>query len=426
MIRATIRRLRRLYERLWRADSLGFLHAETTFLRDADAKRAVELAAVRDELATLRDAGALRDLEMEALRAAVTLFLQDADAKRAVELAAVRDDLAALRDAEALRDLELAAVSAAVTTLLQDADAKRAVELAAVRDDLVALVALREVVARRDSELADVRHSVTALRDRQTELAHRLALVQTSGATREELDLLKSSLEVSPGLRDEFQEWKARHPVPARPFVSVCVATYNRAGLLLERCLPSILEQTYDHFEVIIVGDGCTDETPARVAGIRDPRVQFVNLPARGRYPDDAMRRWMVAGTPAFNHALDLARGDYVTHLDDDDEYHRDRLEKLVAFAAEHACDLVWHPFWWQPRGQWEINEGHEFAFSQVTTSSVFYRTWFTKIQWSPDAHWLAEPGDWNRFRRFKYVGPVMMRYPEPLLKHHREQAQAS
>jgi sugar O-acyltransferase (sialic acid O-acetyltransferase NeuD family) len=275
-------------------------------------------------------------------------------------------------------------------------------------------------------ELDVLRAAVTELHRRQTELSDALTLIHAASATREEVDLLKSSLEVAPSLRDEFLDWKARHPVPARPLVSVCVATFGRAGLLLERCLPSILEQTYEHLEVIVVGDGCTDDTGKRLARVGDPRVTFVNLPARGRYPDDAVRRWMVAGTPAMNHALDLARGDFVTHLGDDDEHQRDRLEKLVAFATAHGCDLVWHPFWWQTREGWEVNEAREFAFAQVTTSSVLYRSWFTRVQWNIDAHRLGEPGDWNRFRRIKYLGPAMMRYPEPLLRHHRERTRTS
>ena len=45
----------------------------------------------------------------------------------------------------------------------------------------------------------------------------------------EQLDLLKSSLDVPQELVEEFFEWKARNPVPERPLVSVAVATYNRA-----------------------------------------------------------------------------------------------------------------------------------------------------------------------------------------------------
>jgi hypothetical protein len=242
----------------------------------------------------------------------------------------------------------------------------------------------------------------------------------------EQVDLLKSSLEVPQALVEDFFEWKARTPIPSKPLVTVAVATYNRARLLTERCIPSVLGQTYDNLELIVVGDGCTDETEEVIAEIRDPRLTFVNLPERGSYPTDPMRRWMVAGTSSLNKAMSMARGDFVTHLDDDDEYMPDRLEKLVEFAIDNRCDFVWHPCWTEDKeGHWKLIEAPRFAYTHVTTSSVFYRWWFTKIEWNVDAHLLLEPGDWNRFRRIKYIGPVTMRYPEPLLKHYRQMNQS-
>ena len=70
-----------------------------------------------------------------------------------------------------------------------------------------------------------------------------------------------------------------------------------------------------------MVGDCCTDDTAERISHIRDDRLRFVNLSERGRYPEEPYLRWMVAGTVPFNHALSLTRGQFVTHLDDDDEY---------------------------------------------------------------------------------------------------------
>jgi hypothetical protein len=242
----------------------------------------------------------------------------------------------------------------------------------------------------------------------------------------EQVDLLKSSLEVPQDLVEAFFEWKARTPIPSDPLVTVAVATYNRARLLTERCIPSVLGQTYDNLELIVVGDGCTDETEEAIAEIRDPRLTFVNLPQRGSYPAEPMRRWMVAGTQALNKAMSMARGDFVTHLDDDDEYMPDRLEKLVEFAIENECDFVWHPFWLEDsEGNWTLIEAPRFVRTQISTSSVFYRSWFTRLEWDINAHLLMEPGDWNRFRRVKYVGPATMRYPEPLLKHYRERRQS-
>ena len=242
---------------------------------------------------------------------------------------------------------------------------------------------------------------------------------------REEADLYMSRLDVPRELCDELRIWREQTPIPQEPMVSVCVATYNRARLLTERSIPSVLSQTYRNFELIVVGDNCSDETEKLVAKINDPRLKFVNLPERGRYPTDPLRRWMVAGTQAINHAMSLAQGDYVTHLDDDDEYLPERLEKLVTFAVTNKYDLVWHPFWMEnPNNEWYLLEAPAFTFSQVTTGSVFYRSWFTKIQWDIQAHRLMEPGDWNRYRRIKYLGPIAQRYPEPLLRHYRQGTQ--
>lgn len=245
-------------------------------------------------------------------------------------------------------------------------------------------------------------------------------------ALRAELDALKSQLDVPKDLVREFESWRAAAEIPAHPLVSVCIATYNRAELLTERSIPSILAQTYPHLELIVVGDGCTDDTPERVARIKDSRLRFVNLEERGDYPADPVRRWMVAGTKAMNHALSLCQGDYITHLDDDDEHLPTRLEELVRFAIQERCDFVWHPFWFEvKRNRWALNRAQEFAFQQVTTSSVLYRSWFSRVTWNIRAHELNEPGDWNRFRRIRYIGPSTRRYPAPLLRHYRERSQS-
>jgi glycosyltransferase involved in cell wall biosynthesis len=242
---------------------------------------------------------------------------------------------------------------------------------------------------------------------------------------RNQLDFFKSSLEVTPELIADWERWRVNNPVPKQPLVSVCVATYNRAELLIARSIPSVLAQSYRNLELIVVGDGCTDGTEAALSAIRDGRLRYENLSKRGTYPRDPIRRWMVAGTPAMNRALELAEGDFVTHLDDDDEYLPHRLEMLVEFALTRDCDFVWHPFWYQTsRERWKLNNARSFDIGSVTTSSVFYRSWFANIAWDIEAHRLMEPGDWNRLRRIRYINPVSMRCPEPLLRHYREQNQ--
>lgn len=210
-----------------------------------------------------------------------------------------------------------------------------------------------------------------------------------------------------------------------QPLVSVCICTYNRGTLLVERSLRSIMAQTYKNIEIIVVGDGCSDNTALLMAGIDDPRVVFVNLPERGVYPENPVHRWMVAGTTAVNHALTLCNGQFITHLDDDDEHPPDRIAKLLALAQQRRADVIWHPFEWEDaEGRWNVNDADAFAFQRISTSSVFYHHWFARIGWDVRAWIRNEPGDWNRFRKFRFLGVRAIRHPDLMLRHYRERNQ--
>lgn len=279
--------------------------------------------------------------------------------------------------------------------------------------------ALQNYKALLQNQGANLRLQGNTLQDHKAALENqRRALQNQRHSILDQVDLVKSGMEVTSAMVEEFFEWKERNPVPKRPLVTVAVATYNRAELLTERCIPSVLNQTYDNLELIVVGDECTDDTEERVAGIKDPRLKFLNLPERSTYPIDPDRRWMVAGTLPTNTALSMAGGDFISHLDDDDEYLPERLETLVACASENNCDFVWHPFWQKKSASsWERIEAPEFVRGQVTNASAIYRSWFTRIESSAEAYLLMEPGDWNRFRKIKYIRPPWLRCPEPLLK---------
>jgi hypothetical protein len=218
-------------------------------------------------------------------------------------------------------------------------------------------------------------------------------LEQEVARLRFELDTVRSRRDLPPDLPDRFLGAKQSHeygrPYDAvRPLVTVGVGTYNRRDLLVQRCLRSLLAQTYDNLEIIVVGDGCTDGTGDAVADLRDPRIRFENLPSRGPYPDDPELRWMVAGTMPMNRALSLATGDFVTHLDDDDEHSSDRVEKLLHFMRETRADLVYHPFQWERQpGRWQVNPAREFRWTQVTTSSIFYHRWLACVPWDASAY---------------------------------------
>lgn len=126
------------------------------------------------------------------------------------------------------------------------------------------------------------------------------------------------------------------------PLVTVCVPTYNRGPLLIERAVASVLSQTYTNIELMIVGDHCTDNTAELLAEIKDPRLCFYNLPSRSRnYLQTVENHWFVGGATPANKAMELARGQWIARLDDDDSWSPDHIEKLLRFAQQGQYEFV-------------------------------------------------------------------------------------
>lgn len=101
--------------------------------------------------------------------------------------------------------------------------------------------------------------------------------------------------------------------------VSVLIPTYNRA-VLLEGALCSVLNQTFEDFEVHILDDGSTDATQAVVIGLNDARLHHHMLTHSGRL--SRLR----------NLSVELANGEYVAFLDSDDHWSSNKLERQIAY----------------------------------------------------------------------------------------------
>ncbi len=209
------------------------------------------------------------------------------------------------------------------------------------------------------------------------------------------------------------------------PLVSICVSTMNRSDILIERCLNSLVNQSYRNIQIIVVGDHCTDDTGSRIARLRDDRISFHNLSSRGPYPPPGHDRWMVAGTNAINAAMSMCEGQFVTHLDDDDAATIDRVETLLNAAQRHKADFCWHPFWYENKdGSWYRLGDGRFELGQITTGSTFYHRYFTKFPWDVFAYRTREPGDWNRLRKIRALRPNLHFVDRPLMFHYSEGSQ--
>ena len=121
-----------------------------------------------------------------------------------------------------------------------------------------------------------------------------------------------------PGSSDQANQKEA----VSQPLVSVFMSVYNGGDYLAE-AVESVLNQTYQHYEFIIVNDGSKDGTADYLDGLSDERVKVIHQENQG------------LGKP-LNKWMQTCAGKYVMRLDADDICHETRMEKQVAFLETH------------------------------------------------------------------------------------------
>lgn len=105
----------------------------------------------------------------------------------------------------------------------------------------------------------------------------------------------------------------------ARLLISIIIPTYNRAHLIGET-LDSVLAQTYKNWECIIVDDGSIDNTTDVVSEFSDSRIQLFKRPTIKRKGASSCR----------NYGLEMAKGELIQFLDDDDLLDKNKLYEQV------------------------------------------------------------------------------------------------
>ena len=135
------------------------------------------------------------------------------------------------------------------------------------------------------------------------------------------------------------------------------MTTYNRAQVL-PRAIGSVLNQSFQDFELIIVDDGSTDNTKDVLKDIESYYGEKWKFNAYGKGPRiivyhrkensaDEQKRIGKAVEPT-NDGLKRARGKYIAHFDDDDVYWQDRLLIAVKILEENPqLDLIYGDFLW-------------------------------------------------------------------------------
>lgn len=122
--------------------------------------------------------------------------------------------------------------------------------------------------------------------------------------------------------------------------VSVLMPVYN-GGKFLKKAIESILNQTFTHFEFIIINDGSTDSTEEIILNYNDPRIRYIKNESNLK---------LIA---TLNKGIHLSKGTYIVRMDADDISLPTRIEKQLRYMNDHPDVAIC--------GSW---------FSEVTTNN--------------------------------------------------------
>lgn len=198
---------------------------------------------------------------------------------------------------------------------------------------------------------------------------------------------------------------------------TIAIPTHDRreTAVLAAR---SALAQTRPPEEVLVLCDGCTDGTAAALLALGDPRLQAIELPKAPGY-----------GYEHRNHSLEVARGEAILWLADDDLLAPDHLERIGEIWDTGAFDLVQshgvivHP---DDRLEWcgadwsvEANRARLATSNPNPMASVSLRVKLARAVGGWDAG-LVRAADWDLWQRALATGARSAMSPEPTVLHFR------
>jgi glycosyltransferase involved in cell wall biosynthesis len=199
------------------------------------------------------------------------------------------------------------------------------------------------------------------------------------------------------------------------PKAAVLMAVHNGMPYL-SLAIESILSQTYEDFEFLIVNDCSTDETRDIVLGYRDPRIRLID------------NQENIGQTRSLNRGLAETRCELVARMDDDDVSHPHRLDKQIRFLEQHpdvavvGSNLTFIDADGQEIGEWSYPE-HDLALRwlqlfacPVSNGAAMFRrgvVWDKLGGYDGD---IAISQDWELWGRVLQEDKLA-NLPEPLLQ---------
>lgn len=165
--------------------------------------------------------------------------------------------------------------------------------------------------------------------------------------------------------------------------VSIIIPVYN-GEKTIDRCLKSLLSQTYDNMEILIINDGSKDETDSILKSYRDKRITYISKENSG------------AGDTR-NYGLDRATGDYIMFLDIDDYIEPHCVQTLVDALEKEDCDVVITNYYIESSKTIEFT----LPFKETTT-----------IKDTPDILTKVNLAPWNKIYKAHIFKEKNIRFP--------------
>lgn len=245
------------------------------------------------------------------------------------------------------------------------------------------------------SQLAGLRETLTSqiagFRDANTAALRWLA--QDNARSREQLRELRRQAEYHAVFDDP------------QPLVSVVIPTYENTETLLSRSLPSVLGQSYERLQVIVVGDAIAADRAAAIMAVRDPRLQFVNLAYRRAAPDRS-GEWLVGSVPPRLAGYDIANGSWIVDFDDDDRLRPRAVELALALARDKKFEVVYGPHAYHHEdGTVETIKDFPPRLHRFATQGALFHAGLRFFERSVAAALFQLPNDWFRIEAMLNAG---------------------
>lgn len=237
---------------------------------------------------------------------------------------------------------------------------------------------LLTLIGNVQSELSDIRQDLAKQRDWNNELDKKITelaqlISNQQGFLNEHVAENSISINtivslVTFGAQEIFQYVKLLNEVrdsvtysqvfaTESPKISVIIPTHSNPAALWARTIPSVVAQTHENLEILIVVDGNFPEmyeaTVNSCTAVGDPRITVhlapptpVDFPETSGLTSEHKQRfdWYRSGNGPFNHGLDIATGEWIAPFSHDDAMHPDGYERVLKSAIQNRWEYCYAP----------------------------------------------------------------------------------